>query len=70
MTNPVVWIRVPPPTFDLVGVVLSSLSLAGLLAVLALVLGGLLGSLLILRRRNAEREPEPFFTLNARVEQR
>jgi hypothetical protein len=61
---------VPPPSFDLVGVVLSSLSLAGLLAVLALVLGGLLGSLLILRRRNAEREPEPFFTLNARVEQR
>ena len=31
MNDPVVWVRVPPPTFDLVGVVLSSLGLAGFL---------------------------------------
>lgn len=70
MTDSVVWIKVPPPTFDLVGVVLSSLSLAGLLALLTLALGALLGAALILRGRRARHEPPPFLTLNARPETR
>jgi membrane-associated phospholipid phosphatase len=38
----VTWIKVEKPSFDLVGVVLSSFRLAGILLVLALVLGLLL----------------------------
>lgn len=53
--GPVTWIKVEKPVFDLVGVVLSSFKLAGLMAVLALVLGGLLGYGLILRHRRTAR---------------
>ncbi len=68
MNDPVVWVRVPPPTFDLVGVILSSLGLAGFLALLALVLGALLGAVLVLRSRHARQEPPLFVSLNAHPE--
>ena len=68
MNDPVVWVRVPPPTFDLVGVVLSSLGLAGFLALATILLGSLLGAWLILRGRRASPEPSPFLALNARPE--
>lgn len=51
--GPITWIKVEKPFFDLVGVVLSSFKLAGLVAVLALVLGALLGVGLIRRHRRA-----------------
>jgi hypothetical protein len=47
----VTWIKVDPPSFDLLGVLVSSLSLTGVLAVLALLLGAGYGVLLIRRRR-------------------
>jgi hypothetical protein len=47
----VLFVRVERPVFDLVGVVLSSLSIAGLCAATALVLGIALGVSIILRRR-------------------
>jgi len=53
----VTWIKVEKPTFDVVGVVLGSLGLAGLLAAGALLLGSLFGFLLIRRGRRAERLP-------------
>ncbi len=53
MTQPgVTWIHVEKPTFDLVGLVLSSLKLTGLLLLIAVALGGLLGLALILYRRD------------------
>ncbi len=48
---PTVWVKVERPTFDLVGVVLSSMSIAGLCALAALVVGVALGVSLVLRRR-------------------
>ena len=51
LPGPITWIKVEKPVFDLVGVVLSSFKLAGLVAAAALVLGGLLGVFLILRQR-------------------
>jgi hypothetical protein len=54
MTNlepAVTWIKVEKPTFDLVGVVLGSFRLAGILLVVALVLGIVFGTALILTRR-------------------
>lgn len=48
------WIKVPKPTFDLVGVVLSSLALAGFVALLGLALGLLMG-LVLLKRPKKER---------------
>jgi ABC-type spermidine/putrescine transport system permease subunit II len=49
----VTWIKVEKPSFDLVGVVLSSFRIAGILLVLALVLGLLLGGALLRARRRA-----------------
>ena len=49
----ITWIQVPRPTFDLVGVLMSSLSLTGILAGLALALGVGLGIAMI-RRRDRE----------------
>ena len=48
---PIQWVHVQKPTFDLVGVVLSSLGLAGICAGVALALGIALGVILILRAR-------------------
>jgi hypothetical protein len=47
----VTWVHVEKPVFDLAGVLVSSLSMAGLCALLAAVLGAGLGLLLIRRRR-------------------
>jgi hypothetical protein len=47
----VTWIKVEQPTFDLVGVVLGSFRLAGVLLVLAFALGVLFGAALIRSRR-------------------
>jgi hypothetical protein len=52
----VTWIKVEKPVFDLVGVVLYSLGLAGICAIVALVLGSALGVALIVRNRRRERE--------------
>lgn len=48
------WIHVQKPTFDLVGVVLSSFGIAGICAGVALALGIALGLFLILRARRQE----------------
>ena len=50
-TVPTLFVRVERPTFDVVRVVLSSLGIAGICAVTALVLGIALGVSVILRRR-------------------
>jgi hypothetical protein len=47
----VTWIKVEKPVFDLVGVVLYSLGLAGLCAIIALALGSALGVVFIVRSR-------------------
>src|SRR5262249_45993057 len=47
----VTWIKVDRPTFDLVGVVLTSLSLAGICALVTLTLGAVLGLGFIVRGR-------------------
>jgi len=49
----VTWIKVDRPTFDLVGVVLSSFGLAGICAAIALVCGAALGISFIVRGRRA-----------------
>ena len=48
---PVTWIKVEKPTIDLVGVVLGSFRLAGVLLVVAFALGVVIGITLILSRR-------------------
>ena len=53
----VTWIKVDRPTFDLVGVVLSSLGLAGICAAVALGLGAALGISFIVRGRRALGSP-------------
>jgi hypothetical protein len=47
----VTWIKVEKPTFDLVGVVLGSFRLAGILLLLAFALGILFGVALVRARR-------------------
>jgi len=47
----VIWLKVTQPTFDLVGVLMSSLGLTTILVGVALVLGIAFGFSLILRRR-------------------
>jgi len=47
----VIWVPVQKPVFDLAGVVLSSLGLAGICAAVAFVLGTALGVYFILRAR-------------------
>ena len=53
----VTWIKVEKPTFDLVGVVLGSFKLAGILLVVAFALGVVFGTSLILSRRRLSRSP-------------
>jgi hypothetical protein len=66
----VTWIQVPKPTFDLVGVVLSSLGLAGMLAVVALVLGTVFGVSLILRHRQQTGSPLDALSLKLALPER
>ncbi len=49
----VTWVKVDRPTFDLAGVLISSLSLAGICAGIAFGLGALLGATLIFRSRQS-----------------
>ncbi len=53
----VTWIKVEQPTLDLVGVVLGSFRLAGVLLVVALVLGVVFGLALIRSRRRSQAPP-------------
>jgi hypothetical protein len=55
-TPSVIWVPVRKPTFDLVGVVLSSFGIAGICAGVALVLGIALGVVFI---RRARRHDDP-----------
>lgn len=54
----VTWIKVEKPVFDLVGVVLYSLGLAGICAALSFGLGIALGVSFIVRARRAPAEAE------------
>jgi len=55
LQEPVVtWVSVEKPTFDLVGIVLGSFHLAGVLLVVALCFGLLSGLLLIRSRRRTD----------------
>jgi len=53
----VTWIKVEKPTFDLVGVVLGSFKLAGVLLAVAVVLGAIFGGGLIWSRRRPAPPP-------------
>ncbi len=53
----ITWIKVEKPTFDLVGVVLGSFKLAGVLLVVAMALGLVLGAALIIARRRSLAPP-------------
>jgi hypothetical protein len=54
LADPIIWVRIERPTFDLVGVVLSSLGITGICVGVALSLGALFGSYLILSGRRRE----------------
>lgn len=51
------WIHVERPTFDIVGVILSSLGLTALLAAIAVVIGALIALWLIRSRSRRGAEP-------------
>jgi hypothetical protein len=53
----VTWIKVEKPTFDLVGVVLGSFRLAGVLLLVAVILGAVFGAVLIRSRRRPQPPP-------------
>ena len=55
----ITWVHVPKPTLDLVGIVIGSLRLAGIVAILATVLGSAVGLALILRNRRRPSVIEP-----------
>ena len=55
----ITWVHVPKPTLDLVGIVIGSLRLAGIVAILATVLGSAVGLGLILRNRRRPSVIEP-----------
>lgn len=55
----ITWIHVPRPTLDLVGIVIGSLTLAGVAALLAMVLGTAVGLVLIVRNRQRPSVIEP-----------
>ena len=53
----VTWIKVEKPTFDVVGLVLGSFHLAGVLVMVAVVLGAFFGAVLIRSRRRPHPTP-------------
>jgi hypothetical protein len=58
LQEPVItWVKVEKPTFDLMGVVLGSFKLAGVMLVGALLLGVLGGVIFVLRRRRVPPAP-------------
>jgi len=64
----ITWIKVERPTFDLVGVIVSSFELTGVLLMAALAIGGLLGLSLILRRRRPG--PPPLHAVSLHLDAR
>lgn len=59
--SPITWVKVERPVFDLPGVILSSLGIAGLCALVSIVLGSCFGAILIRRaaaRRRLEADPD------------
>jgi hypothetical protein len=62
----VTWVKIEKPTFDLVGVVLGSFQLAGLLLLTALTLG-LLGGAALLRSRRRPR-PTPIESVSLQLD--
>jgi hypothetical protein len=65
-TSQVTWVRAPRPVLDLVGLIVGSLELTGVFALVAFVLGSLLGIAFILRRRLvAHRLPGDDFSLSS-----
>jgi hypothetical protein len=62
----ITWIKVEKPTFDLVGVVLGSFQLAGVLLLLALALGIVFGAGLIRSRRRPL--PTPLDTVSLHLD--
>jgi hypothetical protein len=59
----VIWVRVEKPVFDLAGVILSSLGFTAICVALALVLGSVWGTWLILWRRGHPEGPAPALKL-------
>jgi hypothetical protein len=55
----VTWIKVEHPSFDLAGVLISSLEITGGLLIIALCLGTLFGLTLVWRRRRQVSSLEP-----------
>jgi len=66
VTETITWIKVEKPTFDLIGVVLGSLALAGALAVMALLLG--LVFALVLIRRDSHQPSAPLEALSLHLD--
>ncbi len=64
----VTWIKVEKPVFDLVGVVLGSFRLAGVLLMTALALGLLLGAALLRSRRRPG--PTPIEAVSLKLDAR
>jgi hypothetical protein len=63
---PVTWIKVEKPTLDLVGVVLGSFHLAGVLLLVAVILGAFFGAVLIRSRRRPHPPPLDEVSLHLR----
>ena len=63
----ITWVRVEKPVFDLPGVIISSFEIAGMLALLAIVLGSLCGAVLIRRARLRRGHEEGEGALTLRV---
>ena len=62
----VIWIRLEKPTFDLIGVILSSFGITGICVGIAIALGACWGLVLIQRgRRRAALQPELGLGLDA-----
>lgn len=68
MIDTVFWMKVTRPSMDVVGVLVGSLSLVGVLALSSLTLGVLLSAGLIARRRRRSPTPPSLLELSARPE--
>lgn len=66
LQEPVItWVKVEKPTFDLVGVILSSFKLAGFMLVGAVIVGVAIGTVLVLaKRRRGDTAPLEDISLN------